>query len=82
MTSPLERDRFLPSATMRESCAIRAREVSRVEVGRAVNASRVVRVVRRVPRPAGQAARVEIELESGDVVAFEAAGFAVDLTGG
>lgn len=73
---------FLPSAAMAESCALRAHDVSRVEVARAADASRVVRLVRRVARPSGEPARVEIVLESGDVVAFEAVGFAVDLTGG
>jgi hypothetical protein len=73
---------FLASPRMKESCALRLTGVVRVDVTRSAKPSRHVRAVRRVDAPGARPARVEIALESGEHLAFEAASIELDPIGG
>jgi hypothetical protein len=72
---------FLPSPAMRESYALRATDVIRVDVARGAGASRIVREVREVTRDASHTT-VEVAMESGEVLRLEARSIAIDGIGG
>ena len=78
----IARATFLASSRMKESCALRLTGVVRVDVTRSAKASRHVRAVHRVDAPGVSPARVEITLESGERLAFEAASIEIDPIGG
>jgi hypothetical protein len=73
---------FLASPRMREQYALRFTGILRIEIPRGPSASRVVREVRRLDAPGDAPARLEIALESGEQLRFDAASIAIDPMGG